>query len=231
MNPGQQFDAGIKYAWSSRNSNKDVSLLWRFFFKTSGFELPVLLVRDLCIHKQFFHYYHHYSGLTSSRWCLSNIAPFPAVLCLQWPNKAIPLLNRIQISQRFLSDGYRASQKGLPVLSPLSLPWTGHAAAGARGGPVTCLPVRGPAWTAHTRHAPHLPHSQLGWWKVCTLIWPGMVDYFFTPSSWPQDSNALITFFQVAQVSLQRAGQVCHPLLGLSEDRDPETAARRRRCG
>lgn len=33
MNPGQQFDAGIKYVWSSRNSNKNVSLLWRFFFQ------------------------------------------------------------------------------------------------------------------------------------------------------------------------------------------------------
>lgn len=31
MNPGQQFDAGIKYVWSSRNSNKNVSLLRRFF--------------------------------------------------------------------------------------------------------------------------------------------------------------------------------------------------------
>lgn len=105
MNPGQQFDAGIKYVWSSRNNNKNVSLLLRIFFTVRRLVLSSLCVISAFI-SSFFHHYHHCLGLTSSRWCLSNIGPFPAVLCLEWRNKPFPLLNRFQISQRFLGDGY-----------------------------------------------------------------------------------------------------------------------------
>lgn len=55
--------------------------------------------------------------------------------------------------------------------------------------------------------------------------------FFFAHSSWLEDSNALTMFFQMAQDSLQREGQVCDPLLGLSEDWEPASAARGRRCG
>lgn len=43
-------------------------------------------------------------------------------------------------------------------------------------------------------------------------------------------SSFLLPAFQMAQDSLQCAGQVCDPLLGLSEGRDPGSAARGRHC-
>lgn len=108
MNPGQEFDTGIKYVWSSRNSNKNVSLLWSFFSQLGIWFWAFCASCAWSLNSQavFFRLCHHYQGLTSSRWCPSNIAAFPALFWLEWLNKPFPLLNRFQISQRFLSDGY-----------------------------------------------------------------------------------------------------------------------------
>lgn len=64
--------------------------------------------------------------------------------------------------------------------------------------------------------------------------------YIFTipPSKTQLSVNSYSLYFQMAQDSLQCAGQICDPLLGLSEGRDPGSAAggkrwsqhRRRHC-
>lgn len=57
--------------------------------------------------------------------------------------------------------------------------------------------------------------------------------YIFTipPSKTQLSVNSYSLFFQMAQDSLQCAGQVCDPLLGLSEGRDPGSAAGGQRWG
>lgn len=86
VKPGQWFDAGIKYVWSSKNSNKtlNVSPMWRFFLpevRRLIFNSLHSLCRISAYTSRFFHHYQRYSGLTSCGWCLSNIESFSSLLC------------------------------------------------------------------------------------------------------------------------------------------------------
>lgn len=70
-NPGQQFDAGIKYVWSSRNSDKNMSLLWRFLSQLDVWFWTPCAPCAWSLHSQAVS-----SSLSSLlRLCLSNIAP------------------------------------------------------------------------------------------------------------------------------------------------------------
>lgn len=64
--------------------------------------------------------------------------------------------------------------------------------------------------------------------KWVHLPWNGRC---FVYSPFLTSKFTLVMFLKVAQDSLQRAGQVCDPLPGLSEDSGPASAARGRRCG
>lgn len=57
-----------------------------------------------CVHAQafFFHHYHRYLGLTSCRWCLSNIENLTSLLCSALTDLRSPLLS--STDSRFPKD-------------------------------------------------------------------------------------------------------------------------------